>query len=75
MNESIWKPLQYCYFQCPYGLFSTILGTEYVCKPFSIVTVQHAKQTAPPVMATPEIGYILSYIYLDYTYITAIAVA
>ena len=58
-NDSIWKSLQYCHFQCPYGFVCATLGTEYVCQPFSSITVQDAKQIAPHVMTAPDIGYIL----------------
>src|SRR5918994_5641672 len=27
-NESIWKPFQYCHFQCPYGFICTTISTE-----------------------------------------------
>ena len=58
-NDTIWKPFQYCHFQCPDSLICTTLGTECVCQPFSCITVQDTKQIAPPIMATPDIGYIL----------------
>src|ERR671919_1400413 len=58
-NDSIWKPLQYCHFQCPYSFVCATLGTECVCQPFSSITVQDAKQIAPHVITTPDIGYIL----------------
>src|ERR687892_594556 len=58
-NDSIWKPLQYCHFQCAYGFVCATLRTECVCQPFSSITVQDAKQIAPHVMTAPDIGYIL----------------
>lgn len=68
-NDSIWKPFQYCHFQCPYSFICTTIGTECVCQPFSGVTVQDTKQIAPPIMATPDIGYILlSKLVLSFRY-------
>ena len=50
---------RYCHFQCRYSFICTTLGAECVRQPFSCITVQDAKQIAPPIMATPDIGYIL----------------